>query len=165
MEQFSFHYSSYIRKVSKIGYFRGIKNRIRLTFISLFLLLSISVLAATQSLLLGIVSIAVLLITLIEIVNRIYFAPMKLSKDQRYNKDFMVCFDSNEISLASDEISSKVAYDFFTGVWENHEFYLLFHNKKQFWFLPKKEFRDQNQEQTFRGYITKYHKISSGVIR
>lgn len=165
MERFEYHYGAFLRKATKAYYFQVLKNVVNMIIGGLILLLCLGLFLLTKSIYLGIVSTALALVLIFEVVFYIVIQPTKQLKDPRLNKEINVSFDDKAITLITDTIHSQVAFEYFIRAWENEEFYLLFHTKKQFWFFPKAAFKGQEQEKKFRSHIMKYHKISTGLIR
>lgn len=165
METFAFHYGHYLKKVSKVYYFQVLKNRMSLVIGALILMASVAVMLLAQSLLYGGLTALVVVALGLELATYLVIKPNRRLKDPRINAEYHVAFDEEHLALESKGAQSKVAWDHFVKVWENGEFYLLFHNKKQFWFVPKEAFQNREQEQKFRQTVLKHHKITSGLIR
>lgn len=165
MEQFSFHYAKYMQEVSRIHYFAKFKNRLILGTVLIYVLICLVLLFYVQSYVFGLTAVAILFVLGLEIMKRTRWLPGKQMKDPRFDRDYHVSFNRNEITLSSDDLSAKVPFKQFIKVWENGQYYFLFHNNKQFWYLPKKAFQSPEQEKTFREYVSKHQTIRSGLIR
>ncbi|WP_336787309.1 YcxB family protein [Paenibacillus sp. MMO-177] len=91
--------------------------------------------------------------------------PRRIVKDRKLNGEFEYSFNSDNLELTVADGTSKVNWSYFAKVWENEHFYFLFHNKRQYWIVPKESFRDAKQEQLFRQIVQSHHPIATGVIR
>ncbi|MBW4081227.1 YcxB family protein [Paenibacillus sp. S150] len=165
MEKISFHYGEHITKVARAVYFNSWKSRLAIALQAVFVVLSLILYANSGSIILLGISIALLLTMAMSIVTRTLLVPRILSADKRYSKEFEYLFDAEGIELGPEAADSKVKWGFFSRVWENKGYYLLFLSKTEYWFIAKRSFEDAAQENQFRAYVSAHQKIVSGVIR
>lgn len=114
---------------------------------------------------LALIAAAVILVAVLNYVTQVILNPRRMSKDINLRSPIEASFDASDFELKIADGVSKVGWSFFAKVWENKDYYFLFHNKRQYWIVPKEAFRDVEQEQVFRSIVQKHHPIRTGVIR
>lgn len=165
MEKISFQYGEHITKVAQAVYFNSLRSRLAIALQAVFVVLCLILFATTDSVILLGMSIALLLTMAMSIATRTLLIPRILSADKRYSKEFEYLFDADGIEPGPEAADSKVKWAFFSRVWENQGYYLLFLSKTEYWFIAKRSFADAAQENQFRAYVSAHQKIVSGVIR
>ncbi|WP_336772052.1 YcxB family protein [Paenibacillus sp. MMO-58] len=121
--------------------------------------------AVTNSRLLAVIAAAVVVLALLNYVTQCIVHPRRIVKDRKLNGEFEYSFNSDNLELTVADGTSKANWSNFAKVWENVHYYFLFHNKRQYWIIPKESFRNAEQEQLFRQIVQSHHPIATGVIR
>lgn len=72
--------------------------------------------------------------------------------DPKFRDEFNLTFRDANIEFRTENINATYAWNFYSGVIEDDNFYLLMYGKNihSFSVLPKRAFRDTNQETLFR---------------
>ena len=66
-------------------------------------------------------------------------------------------FSDDAIYFKNEYIDSKIEWQLYKKILENKQMFLLYYGKKIFTIVPKRIFKDKNQEEVFRSLI--HHKI------
>jgi hypothetical protein len=165
MESIKFTYGNHFSSVAKLLLYNSIKYRIILSLELLLFICCFVIAIWSDSNTLLYISFGVLATMLLNVVSQVVIIPNKMAKDPKFNQQIEMSCDSESIELRVAEAASKVKWNYFEKVWENNDYYLLFHNKKQYWIIPKGSIKDSEQHNLLRNHITKYHEIRSGIIR
>jgi hypothetical protein len=165
LETLHFNYNPHLKKAMKTYYFNSLKIRLLWLFELLVFIFCMTVAVMTDSMMLVFISIGLLIILVLNYVRHVIFVPNKLLKDKNYIHDVGITFNASEFELKIENAVSKVNWSFFVKLWENDRYYFLFHNKRQYWFIPKAAFQNAEQEQLFRSIAQSHQRIATGVIR
>lgn len=165
METIQFNYGQHVGKAMKSLYFQTLKIRLTWVFEIVFVLICIILAIVMNSRVLAIIAAATILVSVLNYVTQVIVHPRRISKARNLNSSYEISFDSDDFELKAPEGASKVNWSFFAKVWENDHYYFLFHNKRQYWIVPKEAFRHAEQEQLFRSIVQSHHKIATGIIR
>ncbi|NBC68815.1 YcxB family protein [Paenibacillus sacheonensis] len=165
MQEIQFNFGSSLKQVNRAHYFHVRRNLIAISVFALIMLLFLAAIAMWDPWLLWVAIPTVVILSAFDAWKKFVLAPRRKMKDPRYNQLFTFAFDEMELSLSAPELSSKINVDYLVNVWENAEFYLLFHDKRNFWYIPKASFKNREQEQYFRAIILKHHRISTGIMK
>lgn len=130
-----------------------------------FVFICIILAAVTNSKILAVIAAAIIFVSILNYVTQVIVHPRRIMKVRNLNSRYEISFNSDDFELKAPEGASKVNWSFFAKVWENEHYYFLFHNKRQYWIVPKESFRSAEQEQLFRNIVQSHHKIATGVIR
>ncbi|MCM3629933.1 YcxB family protein [Paenibacillus glycanilyticus] len=165
METIQFNYGQHAGRAMKSLYFQTL--RIRLTWVfEIVLFVACTVFSiALHSRPLALIAAMVIIVSVLNYVTQVIVHPRRIRKSRDLNGQFEISFDANDFELKMSEGASKVEWGFFSKVWENKQYYFLFHNKRQYWIVPKEAFRNAEQEQLFRSIVQSHHQIATGVIR
>jgi hypothetical protein len=76
----------------------------------------------------------------------------RFRNDPKFRDEYHLTFRDENIEFKTENINATYNWNFYTGVIENDKFYLLIYGKNMHSFsvLPKRAFRDSNQETLFR---------------
>lgn len=165
MESINFTYGNHFSRVANLILFNSIKYRIILSLELLLFICCFLIALWSDANTLLYISFGVLAAMLLNVVSQVVIIPNKMAKDPKFNQQIEMSFDSESIELRVAEAASKVKWNYFEKVWENNDYYLLFHNKKQYWIIPKGSIKDSEQHDLLRNHIAKNHEIRSGIIR
>lgn len=146
-------------------FFKTLKYRLIYSFGIIVLIFSVFVLRVNFSTGLLFVCLFLLFLLIIMFVNICILSPVRFTKDRRYQKVFTLSYNENGVELRSEDLSSQIHWQYFKKVWETKQLYYLFHDKRQFWIVPKSKFASRDQEDVFRELVCKYHQIQTGVNR
>lgn len=78
--------------------------------------------------------------------------------DPKFREEFNLTFRDANIEFRTASVNATFAWDFYTGVIEDENFYLLLYGKNihSCSVLPKRAFRDRNQETLFRRMLRRH---------
>ena len=78
--------------------------------------------------------------------------------DPKFRDEYTLIFTDKDIEFKTENLNSRFAWNFYTGVIENDNFYLLVYGKNihSVSVLPKRAFRDSKQEATFRHLLRRH---------
>ncbi|GMK46001.1 hypothetical protein PghCCS26_31290 [Paenibacillus glycanilyticus] len=165
METIRFHYGQHAARAMKSLYFQTLRIRLTWVFEILLVITCFSLAVVTNSRLLAVIAAAVVVVALLNFVTHCIVHPRRIVKDRKLNGEFEYSFNSDHLKLTVTDGTSNVNWSHFAKVWENERYYFLFHNKRQYWIIPKESFRNSEQEQVFRRIVQSHHPITTGVIR
>ena len=76
----------------------------------------------------------------------------------KFRDEYHLTFSNDGIQFKTQNMSSSMAWDFYTGVIENNSFYLLIYgnNIHQLSLVPKRAFRSAQQETAFRALLRRH---------
>jgi hypothetical protein len=78
--------------------------------------------------------------------------------DPKFRDEYHLTFREEGIAFQTENINATYKWNFYSGVIENDDFYLLTYGKhiNSFSVLPKRAFRDSNQETLFRRMLRRH---------
>lgn len=78
--------------------------------------------------------------------------------DPKFREEYNLIFSDAGITLKTQNINSSIKWNFYTGVVENDQFYLLIYGKNlpSFSVCPKRAFRNNKDEMTFRELLRRH---------
>jgi hypothetical protein len=78
--------------------------------------------------------------------------------DPKFRDEFNLTFRDANIEFRTENVNATYAWSFYSSVIEDDNFYLLTYGKNihSFSVLPKRAFRDTNQETLFRGMLRRH---------
>jgi YcxB-like protein len=88
---------------------------------------------------------------------------MHFRRNPKFRQPYELSFADDGILFRSTDMESRVAWDFYTSVWETKDFYFLVYGKDMFSLVPKRVFRGPRQEAAFRELLGR--KLDFGAAR
>lgn len=78
--------------------------------------------------------------------------------DPKFRLEYNLVFRDSGIKFKTQDIDSSIAWSLYTGVVENEKFYFLVYGKNlpSLTILPKRAFRDSNEESAFRQMLRRH---------
>jgi hypothetical protein len=68
----------------------------------------------------------------------------------KFREEYRLTFSEEGVHFRSKGVESKLAWDFYSKVWETRDFYFLVYDVEMFSLVPKRVFRGPSQEFAFR---------------
>jgi hypothetical protein len=102
--------------------------------------------------LISLVGVALVHAYLVELPRR-YFR-----SDPKFRSEYNLTFRDAGIKFKTQDIDSSIAWSLYTGVIENEKFYFMIYGKNlpSLTILPKRAFRDSNEENAFRQMLRRH---------
>jgi hypothetical protein len=96
---------------------------------------------------------------------RLYTIYPRKCKNQSFSRIYTISIDDNGIHLNAEESQFYLSWKHIEKVWRTGDFYYLFFDKTQYWFIPTECFKDSHEHRMFLHITQKYHKIQVGINR
>ena len=88
---------------------------------------------------------------------------LKFKQIAKYHEEYTLVFSKETIKFKTQSIESEMKWDIYAALWENHDFYYLIQAPRIYTLIPKRVFKDPNEEQLFEEIVQSRVKTTKHV--